>query len=142
MRKVFNCCSILLLLAASPDLARGQTKGDSGGRVMALREATLKSGVSKDEFERYFSDSVAIPLSRHVPGVRAHLLRGDRGARVGGYVILFEFESVAKRNAYYPRPDSSSALYQRVAKKMPPNAIANLTHYVDIAPYTDYVVIR
>ena len=109
---------------------------------LKAKQTTLKSGVSATEFERYFADSVAGPLNRHIPGVHAYLLKGERGARVGGYVIVYEFQSLARRNAYFPRADTSSAMYQRLAKALPANSMENLSRYVDVAAYTDYVVVR
>jgi hypothetical protein len=134
-------CLTVLLASASPDLVIAQTK-PADRRVVALREATLKSGASAAEFERFFADSVARPLNRHIPGVHAYLLKGERGARVGGYVIVYEFQSLARRNAYFPRADTTSALYERLAKAVPPNSMENLSRYVDVAAYTDYVVVR
>jgi hypothetical protein len=134
-------CLTLLLAFASADPASAQTKS-ADRRVVALREATLKSGANAGEFERYFADSVAGPLNHHIPGAHAYLLKGERGARIGGYVIVYEFESLARRNQYFPQPDSSSALYQRLAKALPANAMENLSRYVDIGAYTDYVVVR
>ena len=134
-------CLTVLLVSASAEAASAQAKPASV-RVVALRETTLKSGVSATEFERYFADSVAGPLNRHIPGVHAYLLKGERGARVGGYVIVYEFQSLARRNAYFPRADTSSAMYQRLAKALPANSMENLSRYVDVAAYTDYVVVR
>ena len=58
----------LLLASAAPGLATAQGQSPSASRVVALREATLKSGASAADFERYFADSVAGPINRHVPG--------------------------------------------------------------------------
>jgi hypothetical protein len=140
MRFSLFCLTVLLALA-SPDPASAQTKS-ADRRVIALREATLKSGATAAEFEKYFADSVAGPLNRHIPGAHAYLLKGERGARVGGYVVVYEFQSLARRNQYFPTPDTSSALYQRLAKALPANSMNNLSRYVDLAAYTDYVVVR
>jgi hypothetical protein len=134
----------MMLISAMSTVAAAQarTKTTVDRRVIALREATVKPNVSAADFERYFADSVAGPLNRHIPGIRAYLLKGERGARVGGYVIVFEFVSLDRRNAYFPTPDTTSARYQQLAKALPPNAIENLARYVDIPNYTDYVVVR
>ncbi|MDP9279980.1 MAG: hypothetical protein M3P00_11225 [Gemmatimonadota bacterium] len=111
-------------------------------RVIALREATLKPAVRGTDFERYFADSVAGPMNRHIPGVRAYLLKGERGARLGGYVIVYEFDSLGRRNEYFPRADTTSTRWQRLAQALPANAMDNLARYVEIRDYTDYVVAR
>ena len=136
----------LLLASAAPGLAiaQGQKPSAGAGRVLALRDATLKSGVKGADFERYFADSVADPVNRHIPGVRIYLMKGERGARVGGYVLVYEFDSLKRRNEYFPKPDSVSARWQQLARALPPRAFDEevMAKYVDVAAYTDYVVVR
>ena len=132
----------LALATSAPRLAAAQNQGPSARRVVALREATLKSGVRGGDFERYFADSVAGPMNRHIPGVRVYLMKGERGARVGGYVIVYEFDSLERRNEYAPKPDSQSARLKQLARALPPRAMEDLAKYVDIAAYTDYVIVR
>ena len=131
----------LLLASTFPGLAAAQNQAAGARRVMALREATLKSGVSGATFERYFADSVARPFARHVPGLRAYLLNGERGARVAGYVIVYEFDSLNRRNEYFPKPDSISARFQQLARALPARALEDLEKYVTVGEYTDYIVL-
>ena len=130
------------LYSVAPRLAVAQRPEPNARRVVALREATLKSGVRGADFERYFADSVAGPVNRHIPGVRAYLMKGERGARLGGYVIVYEFDSVERRNEYAPKPDSMSARLRQLARALPARGMEDLTKYVDIAAYTDYVITR
>jgi len=132
----------LLLASAAPGLATAQGQSPSASRVVALREATLKSGASAADFERYFADSVAGPINRHVPGLRVYLGKGDRGGRVGGYVIVYEFDNLARRNGYFPKPDSTSERWTQLARALPPRALEDLEKYVNVAAYTDYGIVR
>jgi uncharacterized protein (TIGR02246 family) len=125
--------------ATAAGAARGWT---AETRIVSLRPATLKGGVRAEEFERFFADSVAGPIARHVPGARGYLLEGERGARVGEYVIVWEFDSRARRDEYFPKPDVSSPRWLELAKALPPNALENLSRYVEIGDYTDYVIAR
>ena len=86
-----------------PHAISAQDPGPSSRRVVALREATLKNGVRGADFERYFADSVAGPMNRHIPGLRAYLMKGERGARVGAYVIVYEGRSDASFRLPYRR---------------------------------------
>lgn len=122
--------------------ARTPTKSIVDRRLIALREATLKPNVRAEDFEAYFADSLGGPMNRHIPGVRAYLLKGERGARVGGYVIVFEFDSLGRRNEYFPRSDTTSAKWDQLAKALPANAMDNLARYVEVRDYTDYVVVK
>lgn len=135
-----GCFLSLLLALTVPQLAAAQTPGAS--RVMALRQTALKSGVSAAAVERYFADSVAGPMGRHVPGLRAYLLKGERGARIGQYVIVYEFDTLDRRNSYFPMPDSTSERWAILAPKLPARGLEDLTKYVEEAEYTDYVVLR
>ena len=133
---------IVLLTSAVPIVTMAQATPRVDRRVIALRQATLKPDVRAEDFERYFADSVAAPSNRHIPGMRAYLLKGERGARVGGYVIVFEFDSLGRRNEYFPTPDTTSARFDQLAKALPANALDNLGRYAEIDKYTDYVVAK
>jgi len=132
----------VVLVSALPILASVQSTAPVDRRVITIREATLKPGVRGEDFERFFADSEAGPVNRNIPGMRAYLLKGERGARIGGYVIVYEFDSLARRNEYFPRPDTTSIRWQQLARALPPNAHANLARYVEIRDYTDYVVAK
>jgi hypothetical protein len=122
--------------------AQAQTKPPIDRRLIALREVTLKPNVRAEDFERYFADSVAGPMNRYIPGVRAYLLKGERGARVGGYVIVFDFDSLGRRNEYFPKPDTTSTKWDQLARALPANALPNLARYAEVRDYTDYVVVK
>ena len=132
----------IALASGLPQATSAQDPGSSSRRVVALREATLKSGVRGADFERYFADSVAGPVNRHIPGLRAYLMKGERGARVGGYVIVYEFDRLERRNEYFPKPDSTTERWRQLARALPARGMEDLVKYVDIPGYTDYVVVR
>ncbi len=132
----------MVLMSAMPILASAQATPRVDQRVIALREATLKPGVRGEDFERFFADSEAGPINRHIPGMRAYLLKGERGTRVGGYVTVYEFDSLGRRNEYFPRADTTSIRWQQLARALPANAHANLARYVELRDYTDYVVAK
>jgi hypothetical protein len=132
----------MVLISAMPILASAQATQRVDQRVITLREATLKPGVRGEDFERFFADSEAGPVNRNIPGMRTYLLKGERGARISGYVIVYEFDSLGRRNEYFPRPDTTSTRWQQLARALPANAHANLARYVDIRDYTDYVIAK
>jgi hypothetical protein len=75
-------------------------------KVFGLHEIELRPGVKPEEFERIFAEKIA--PSPEFPGWKTHVLRGDRGARTGKYLVLFEIESLKARNQYFPRQDEPS----------------------------------
>ena len=57
-------------------------------KVFALHEIELQPGLEPEEYERFFAEKMAPMLE--LPGWKTRLLKGDRGARTGKYLVLFE----------------------------------------------------
>jgi hypothetical protein len=76
-------------------------------------------------------------------GGKLRLLRGDRGARAGKYLLLAEIESVEARDRYFPRPGEESEEFTRFFEQHPEAAAAwEKSHWgrsADIV--TDYVAV-
>jgi hypothetical protein len=69
-------------------------------KLYSLHMIALKAGASGPEFERFFHEEVAPgPMPS---GLGMRLLKGDRGDRAGKYLLMFEFESVERRNQLFP----------------------------------------
>jgi hypothetical protein len=54
-----------------------------------------------------------------VPGWKFHLLKGDRGARAGEFLILFEMDSVEARDRFFPGPNQESEEWRRYLEQHP-----------------------
>jgi hypothetical protein len=77
--------------------------------VYGLHEIELQPGVEPEEYERFFAEEAEeIAPSPMVPGWKVHLLKGERGARVGKFLVLLEIESVEARDWYFPNPGEES----------------------------------
>jgi len=72
-------------------------------KVYGVHVVELNEGITPEFFERFVIEEFlpALPLNR-TPGVRASILKGERGARIGEYLFLFEFDSIEVRNRYFP----------------------------------------
>jgi hypothetical protein len=69
-------------------------------KVYSLHMIALKAGASGPDFERFFREEIG-----PVPGpggFTMRLLKGDRGDREGKYLLMFEVESVERRNQLFP----------------------------------------
>jgi hypothetical protein len=137
-RKLFLGLVGLLLIRAPATFAQAHAGGDA--RVFAIREVTLKAGVTAQEFERYFANEYARPRESAAPGLQMYLLKGDRGQARGQYLMVWEFESLTRRNEYFPSEDG--AVSERLQELLRPVAPHRLGDYIDIRSYTDYVVFR
>jgi hypothetical protein len=80
----------------------------------------------------------ALPLNR-TPGVKASLLKADRGARAGQYLWMFEFDSVEIRDRYFPGPQSISDELKKLIE--PLREVAQIWDRASSRIKTDYVVL-
>jgi hypothetical protein len=113
--------------------------------VCGLHEIELQPGVEPEEYERFFAEEIA--PSPMVPGWKVHLLRGERGARVGKFLVLLEIESVEARDRYFPNPGEESEEVTRFFEQHP-EAAAALEKWNKMGPFgsrtdisTDYVAV-
>jgi hypothetical protein len=77
-----------------------------------VREIELRPGVDPGEFERFVAEEWY--RAWRWRGVRLRVLKGDRGARVGKYLLLMEFDDVATRDRYFPPPGGPSEATRRL----------------------------
>jgi hypothetical protein len=113
-------------------------------RVYSVHTISLKSGASGAEFERFFGEEVG--ASQAPKGLAIRLLKGDRGDREGKYLVMFEFESVERRNELFPEAgpgarEASPEFLQWMSEAGP--TMAKWDQYttpLDMV-YTDYVVV-
>src|SRR4029453_6827012 len=90
--------------------------------VYGLHEIELQPGVEPDEYERFFAEELA--LSPELPGWKVHLLKGERGARAGKFLVLLEIESLEARDRYFPSPGEESEEFTRFFQEHPEAAAA------------------
>ena len=69
-------------------------------KVYSFHMISLKAGASGPDFEQYFQKELkSWPM---LSGMSMRLLKGDRGDREGKYLVMFEFDSVERRNQLFP----------------------------------------
>jgi hypothetical protein len=117
-------------------------------RVFGLHEIELNPGVNEEDFEKFFLKELA--TAPMYPGFSLRLLKGDRGARKGKYLVLFDIDSVETRDRFSSAPHQGSAeadqfdeahkdvwepLFQKWATFSPTDIAQNLN-------YTDYHVLE
>jgi hypothetical protein len=108
-------------------------------KVLGIHEIELRDDVKAEDFERFVIEEV-LPLGALLPGVKQHLLKGDRGNRYGKYVFLFEFASVESRNRFFPAPDQPSDEAKRYDDSV--TALGDeWARFVSFHGPTDYVIV-
>lgn len=119
-----------------------ETPKDNGTRVISIREFELRSGVKAEEFEKYAREELTRALSQAKTGTRFRVLKGDRGDRKGGYLLIWEFESVAARNEFFPKEGGGASPACQQAWKRIKLAMEKFSIYVkEKHSYTDYLTV-
>lgn len=116
-----------------------------GGDVVAVRSLTLKEGADAKAFENYVAQVYTPAFEKHAPGVKAYVMRGDRGKDKGGYVLVWVFDSADTRDFYYPREgEDLSEGGTRFFDQLPELNMADYLAPADTTTvnYTDYMVIE
>lgn len=119
------------------------------GNVVAIRELTLKEGVDSEEFERFATEEFTPTFDEQVPGVRAFILKGERGDKKGGYSFALIFDSVNTRDYYYPFehggeasvPANAMELWRPAHEAIFEQLVQYVTGIGEEKNYTDYVVL-
>jgi len=77
----------------------------------------LRPGVKGKDFETFFkAEAAKLPFPE---GWKWHLLKGERGERVGRYMVLFEIDSVETRDGYSPAEDAFSPEFEQFFNSHP-----------------------
>ena len=113
-----------------------QLKNPTLGGLFALREYEIKAGMEA-EFEEFCVNTSVPAFQKNFPGMEIYYLKGDRGARKGKYAEILSFESVDKRDYYFPTHDSTNAEIADEFGKMFETTNVN-KFLTEPASYTDY----
>jgi hypothetical protein len=109
--------------------------------VLGVHEIDLGPGADPAEFERLAAAVVAQPAPA---GMKVRVLKGERGARTGQYVVIIEMDSLEVRNHFFPveHEDSTELLAYFEAN---PAAAGAWRRFIGFEPSTDvdtdYVVV-
>jgi hypothetical protein len=123
-------------------LVRAVESNRQAAGVLSVREFELRSGVKPEEFEKYAREELTRALSQAKTGTHFRILKGDRGDRKGGYLLIWEFESVAARNEFFPKEGGGASPACQQAWKRIKLAMEKFSIYVkEKRSYTDYVTV-
>ena len=75
--------------------------------------ATLKDSSRSQEFEIWVNEAM-VKVNKVFPGLKWLVLKADRGEVKGNYVSIFLYDSVERRNFYYPPGEGMSEAGQKL----------------------------
>ena len=112
-------------------------------KVFGIHQLELKPDVQAAEFEQFVREELsALPMPS---GWSVSIARGNRGAQMGEYVLIFEIESVAARDRISPDEATLTAEAEEwYATAMPHMERLNgflIQAVGESTPYTDWVVV-
>jgi hypothetical protein len=104
-------------------------------KVFGIHHLELQSGVNAEDFERFIAEE-GYPATAQ-QDLTLSVLKGERGAGVGTYLLMSEFESVAARDRYFPASGEASEAWQSLAGQW---FETFLTFFIPV-DFTDYVAV-
>jgi hypothetical protein len=110
-------------------------------KVYGIHLIALRPGVPAAEFERFVREE--FNAAAWPDGIDITLLKGERGDREGRYLLLYQFESLERRDWASPTNGKLSAEYLQLLEPQ----IATLNKWTTLASgpvdptFTDYVVV-
>ena len=134
--------ALLISLAALLVHAADPAPRTACAPVLSMREFELKPGVDPADFEKFLHNDLAAAV-RGLQGLKIEVLRGDRGERKNRYILVWQFESVALRDRFFPTEGGwgISPAFDGVWKQLKP-VMEKFNRYARIdGGYTDYVTI-
>lgn len=112
------------------------------GGLVAVRSLPLKSGVEMD-FEKFVTSELYPAFSKNMEGLDAYVYKGDRGAGKGSYIFLWSFDTVQRRNSYFPTEDGDPSEAFNKAYEDVSTVMEKLNSFISdeatSVPFTDYV---
>jgi hypothetical protein len=106
-------------------------------KIYSVTPLDLHPGVKGEDFERFWLEEYAL-LGQRV-GWQSHILKGDRGERVGQYAVIWEFPSVESRDRVEPVDGQFSEEGLRLLGPEFQTLNQKLDTFVTGWPFTDYV---
>jgi hypothetical protein len=140
-RPILLLLCLISCVAASPVFA-ADVETNAVAQLLSMREFELKPGIKASDFERFVQGELMETVAKSVKGMKIKILKGDRGERKGGYILVWEFESVAARNQFFPREGGGSSPAFQEAWDHIKAVMGKFKSYTkDLSSYTDYVVV-
>lgn len=114
-----------------------------GGSVVSMHEIDIKAG-NEAAFEKFALDQLIPAWQEKVDGMYIYVFKGDRGERKGKYLYAIVFDSVERRDAYFPAAgEGPSDLLASQSEGMWFDDIAEKLGITGLGTnYTDYVFIN
>lgn len=119
-------------------LGYDKLEAPKGGAVVSIHKMEVAEA-DQAAFEKLVIESIHPAWQTNMPGLFVYVLKGDRGARKGQYVQMMVFDTMERRDAYFPKEGEGFAeeFADKITVEMnPTEAMSKLS--VKSTGYTDY----
>ncbi len=78
------------------------------GEIIGVRYFDIEES-KQAEFELFIENEYHQAYQKNIDGFYNYILKADRGAKTGSYLLLTVFDSADRRNLYYPVPEGQGS---------------------------------
>ena len=114
-------------------------------RLLGIHHLSLKDGVDPADFERFVIEEWEPVISGITPGQHLMVMKGERNADPGQYILVYDIQSVYVRDWLVPRPGTPSealnAIYETCGEPCD-TAWQGFNEFVDRTTWADWVELR
>lgn len=104
-------------------------------KVFGIHYLELLPGVKEEDFEQFTTEHRYPATTRQ--DFTFYVLKGERGERVGKYLMICEFDSIEARDRYWPSPGVASEEGEALEA-----SFEDVWKFVSVVgSFTDYVVV-
>ena len=108
-------CAILFSLIGQVSLAQSnqEEENNANSKLMGIHYLKLKEGVNSIEFEQFIKNEFLPSVKNSIPGFYVRIMRGERNANPGEYIMIHDIQSKGIRDIYYPIKGEPSDLTKK-----------------------------
>lgn len=110
------------------------------GEVIGIHYLNVKNKMG-DKFEEFVVKEFNPGMYNKIPGVNFYIMKGDRGDMKGHYIFVWVFDTIERRNEYYPAEGQPTQKFNDLFEPLR-GLDEKLQAFLDEEEsYTDYIVI-
>ena len=111
--------------------------------VIGIHTLSLKDTAQIDSFEAFVEKEFIPAFMDKIPGEKILIAKADRGSMKAKYVMLFVFDTLQRRNYYFPEPGKLSEEGKKLMDSLRTHPVWDkFNEYVTRDFLADYVVIQ
>ena len=81
---------------------------EKDGRTLGVHHISLKEDVDAESFETFIRDEFEPVIKDMFPGIELLVMKGERNAEPGEYLLVYDIQSLWIRDYYFPSTSENS----------------------------------